>query len=129
MDFHTTKCYKKATRFVTDMGQQMAGIEDREDAFEKKFAHDQEIAFKIEARCCKLLGLWAAAQMGLKAAEADKYAKELVSANLDEPGLDDVRRKLTKDLADKKVAVSAHVLERQIEKCMAEAREQVMKQP
>jgi hypothetical protein len=106
----------------------MAGIDDREDAFEKKYAHDQEIAFKVEARACKLLGLWAAEQMGISGAQADAYAKAVVEANLEESGLDDVRRKVMKDFADKKVSVSEHVFRHHLDKFLAEAKDQIMKQ-
>jgi hypothetical protein len=106
----------------------MAGIDDRKDAFEKKYAHDQELAFKVEARCCKLLGLWAAEQMGIKGDEAAAYAKEVVGANLEEAGFNDVKRKVQKDFAAKNVTVSDHALDRQIEKCLSEAKTQIMEQ-
>ena len=59
-------------------------LEDRKDAFEKKYAHDQELMFKVEARTSKLFGLWVAEQIGLSGPDADTYAKEVVAANLEE---------------------------------------------
>lgn len=104
----------------------MAGIEDRKDAFEKKYAHDQEIQFKVSARTSKLMGLWAAEQMGLKGPEADAYAKQIVMVDLEEAGFDDVKRRIMKDFAEKKVNVSEHVFARELEKKHAEAKTQIM---
>jgi hypothetical protein len=104
----------------------MAGIEDRKDAFENKYAHDQEVQFKVNARASKMMGLWAAEQMGLKGSEADAYAKQIVMVDLEEAGFADVKRRIMKDFADKKVSVSDHVFERELEKKLAEAKTQVM---
>lgn len=72
-----------------------SGINDREKAFEAKFAHDQEFRFKAEARRNKLLGLWAAPLLGK--ADADAYAKEVVASDFEEAGSDDVVRKVKAD--------------------------------
>lgn len=103
----------------------MSSFDNRKDAFESKYAHDQEMIFKAEARCCKLLGLWLAGEMGLAGAHADAYAKEVVGANLDEPGFDDVKRKVMADIKDKGLNISEHMIDRQIEKCFAEAKAQL----
>ena len=71
-------------------------MKDRENAFENKFAHDAEMQFKAEARRNKLLGLWAAELMGNSNAEA--YAREVIKADFEEPGDEDVYRKLAADL-------------------------------
>jgi len=76
-------------------------FDKREDGFEKKFAHDEELRFKATARRNKLLGLWAASVLGKSGAEAEAYAKEVVIADFEEVGDNDVVRKLVKDLADK----------------------------
>jgi hypothetical protein len=76
-------------------------FDKREEGFEKKFAHDEELRFKAMARRDKLLGLWAAGLLGKSGAEADAYAKEVVMADFEEPGDDDVVRKVVKDLAGK----------------------------
>jgi len=79
----------------------MADFKDRENALETKYAHDQEKLFKIEARACKLLGLWAAQEMGLSGDEAADYAGNVIAHNLKEPGLNDVVTKVSADLAAK----------------------------
>ena len=101
-------------------------LEDRKDAFEKKYAHDQELMFRVEARTCKLFGLWAAGQMGLSGTDAETYAKEVVSANLEEAGFDDVKRKVAPDFKAKGLEISNHVLDRQLEEAFEEAKKQLI---
>jgi len=84
----------------------MTTFDKREEGFEKKFAHDEELRFKANARRNKLLGLWAAEKLGLSGPEADAYSKEVVSADFEEAGDSDVFRKVKKDLDDKKAGVS-----------------------
>ena len=76
----------------------MAQLDDRRDAFEKKFAHDEELRFKATARRNKALGLWAAAKLGKSGEEADAYAKSVVMADFEEAGDGDVLRKVAGDL-------------------------------
>jgi hypothetical protein len=76
-------------------------FDKREEGFEKKFAHDEELRFKALARRNKLLGMWAAGVLGKSGPDADAYAKEVVMADLEEAGDEDVVRKLVKDLAGK----------------------------
>ncbi|OUS37697.1 aldolase [Rhodobacterales bacterium 56_14_T64] len=76
----------------------MTTFDDREHAFEAKFAHDEEMRFKAQARCNKILGLWAAAKMGKAGDEADDYAKTLVAADIEDADHEDVVRKVTADL-------------------------------
>ena len=76
----------------------MSTFDDRENAFENKFAHDAEMQFRAEARRNKLLGLWAAGLMGKSAEEAADYAKEVVKADFEEAGHEDVFRKVAGDL-------------------------------
>jgi hypothetical protein len=76
----------------------MTTFNDREKAFENKFAHDEEMQFKAQARGNKLLGLWAAALLGKTGADADAYAMEVVRADHLEAGHEDVYRKLAEDL-------------------------------
>ena len=82
----------------------MTTFDKREEGFEKKFAHDEELRFKASARRNKLLGLWAAELLGKTGPDADAYAKEVVLADFAEPGDDDVLHKVTKDLAPKGVS-------------------------
>jgi hypothetical protein len=104
----------------------MSGMDERKDAAEKKYAHDEEIAFKANARRAKLVGAWAAGQMGLSGADADAYAKSVVMADFEEAGDDDVFRKLRADL-DKagKTDVSDHVIRRTMDEMLATAIEQI----
>ena len=76
----------------------MTTFEDRENAFESKFAHDEEMRFKAEARRNKLLGLWAAELLNKTSEEAEEYAREVVQADFEEAGDEDVYRKLAGDL-------------------------------
>ncbi|MFW2544065.1 DUF1476 domain-containing protein [Primorskyibacter sp. 2E107] len=79
----------------------MSTFDDRESAFENKFAHDEEAKFKAEARCNKLLGLWAAEMLGKSGDDAQAYAKEVIRADFEEAGHEDVVRKVAADLGDK----------------------------
>jgi hypothetical protein len=82
-------------------GPLMTTFDDRENAFENKFAHDSEMQFRAEARRNKLTGLWAAGLMGKSGDDATAYAMEVVSADFEEAGIEDVVRKLVADLAGK----------------------------
>ena len=77
----------------------MTTFDDRENAFEAKFAHDAEMQFKAEARRNKLVGLWAAGLLGKSGDAAAAYAVEIVKSDLEEPGIEDVVRRLVADLA------------------------------
>ncbi len=101
-------------------------LDDRKNAFENKFAHDSEVMFRVEARASKLLGLWLAAEMGMSGSDADTYAKTVVGANLDEPGFDDVKRFVLKDISAKGLNISAHAIDSKLEDCLAEAKKQIM---
>jgi hypothetical protein len=79
----------------------MTTFDDRENAFENKFAHDQEMLFKAEARRNKLMGLWAADILGKTGEDAEAYAKSVVLADFEEAGHEDVMRKLMADLGDR----------------------------
>jgi hypothetical protein len=84
----------------------MAQMDDRRDAFEKKFAHDEELRFKATARRNKALGQWVAAKLGRSGEEADAYAKSVVLADFEEAGDGDVIRKIKGDLDAGGVSVS-----------------------
>ncbi|EIM25961.1 DUF1476 domain-containing protein [Microvirga lotononidis] len=75
----------------------MANLDDRRDAFEKKFAHDEELRFKATARRNKLFGLWAAHQLGKSSADAEEYSKAVILADFQEAGDGDVIRKVRQD--------------------------------
>jgi hypothetical protein len=99
----------------------MASFEDREKGFERKFAHDEELKFKATARRNRLLGLWAAEQMGITGDAAQTYAREVIKADLVEPGKEDVFRKIRSDFDAKGVSQSDHQIRRKMADLMGEA--------
>ena len=101
----------------------MTTFDKREEGFEKKFAHDEELRFKALARRNKLLGLWAAGLLGKMGPDADAYAKEVVMADFEEAGDEDVYRKVAKDLAEK--GVSETQIRTQMHELLAQAVAQV----
>jgi len=101
----------------------MTTFDDRENAFENKYAHDAEMQFKAEARRNKLLGLWAAELMGKSGDDAAEYAKEVVKADFEEAGDEDVYRKVAGDLGAK--ADEATIRSKMLE-LMAVAKDQLM---
>ena len=103
----------------------MTTFDKREEGFEKKFAHDEELRFKANARRNKLLGLWAAEKLGLSGPVADAYAKEVVVADFEEAGDDDVFRKVRKDFDVKSVAQSDQDIRKAMIDLMAQAIEQI----
>ncbi len=103
----------------------MTGLDDRKDAIEAKYAHDEQLDFQTEARCCKLFGLVIAEKIGLSGDEAEKYAMDVVSANLEEPGFEDVFRKVRPDLDAKNIEYTQNWLETTIAESLAEARKQL----
>lgn len=103
----------------------MTNLNDRKDAFENKFAHDEQLKFKATARRNKLLGLWAAEKMGKSAGEADEYAKEVVIADFEEAGDDDVFRKVRRDFDKLGIDQSDHQIRRTMDELMAVAVEQI----
>ncbi|WP_260482273.1 DUF1476 domain-containing protein [Sphingomicrobium flavum] len=100
----------------------MTDFDDRKNAFETKFARDEEMQFKVTARRNKLLGLWAAEKMGLTEVEADAYAKEVIRADFEEAGDEDVIRKLLGDLTAAGVEIDDAAIRQQIEHKDVEAR-------
>lgn len=106
----------------------MATFDDRKKGFENKFQHDQQLDFRTEMRRNKLIGLWAADLMGLTGADAEAYARQVVDADFDEPGPEDVIRKLKADFEANSVEKSDRQIRRRLEECEKEAREQVMRE-
>lgn len=100
-------------------------MDDRESAFENKFAHDEAFRFRVEARACKLFGLWLAGEMGLSASEAEAYAKTVVGANLDEAGFNDVLRAVRPDIEAKGLSLSDDALNARLDSFMDEAKKQL----
>ncbi|ARS25709.1 DUF1476 domain-containing protein [Sphingomonas sp. KC8] len=104
----------------------MTTFDDRERGFETKFAHDQEMAFRVTARRNRLIGAWAAEQMGLTPEETDAYAKAVVQADFEEAGDEDVIRKLLGDLVSAGVDTDEAVIRTALEAKTVEARRQLM---
>ena len=104
----------------------MSTFDDRERAFETKYARDQEMQFKIVARRNKLLGRWAAGLMGLTDAEAESYASDVVRADFEEAGDEDVIRKLIGDLTSAGVDIDDARIREALEHKTVEARRQLM---
>jgi hypothetical protein len=103
----------------------MNTFEDRQKGFERKFALDEELRFKSTARRNKLLGLWAAEKMGLSGDEAQSYAREVIKADLSEPGEDDVFRKIRADFDAKGVDQSDHQIRRAMADLLGQAVNQI----
>lgn len=105
--------------------KKMASFEEREQGFEAKYKHDQDKLFKITARRNKLLGLWAAGQLGLKGTDAEAYAKEVVVADFQKPGAEDVVEKIMGDFKKKGLAIEEHKVRHEMQKYGAEAEAQI----
>jgi len=103
----------------------MTTFDKREEGFEKQFAYDEELKFKANARRNKLLGLWAAEKLGLTGTAADAYSKEVILADFEEAGDEDVFRKLRKDFDAKGVDQSDHQIRRTMQELMAIAVAQI----
>jgi hypothetical protein len=103
----------------------MTNFEDREKGFERKFAHDEELKFRATARRNKLLGMWAAGEMGITGDAAQGYAREVIKADLEQPGEEDVFRKIRKDFDAKGVQQSDHQIRRKMSDLMSEAIAQI----
>ncbi|TDE35084.1 DUF1476 domain-containing protein [Antarcticimicrobium sediminis] len=101
----------------------MTTFNDRENAFENKYAHDEEMQFKAQARANKLLGLWAAALMGKTGDDAAEYAKAVVKSDFEEAGHEDVVRKVSGDLGDKS---SADAVRAKMAELLPQAKAQIM---
>ena len=103
----------------------MSSMDDREKGFERKFVLDEETRFKATARRNKLLGLWAAEKLGKTGAEADAYAREVVVADMQEAGDDDVLRKVKHDFDEAGVAQSNQEIRKTMDELMALAVQQI----
>ncbi|HWK34911.1 DUF1476 domain-containing protein [Sphingomonas sp.] len=104
----------------------MTSFDDRERAFETKFARDEEMAFRVTARRNRLVGQWAAAKMGLTPEETDAYAKAVVQADFEEAGDEDVIRKLVGDLTAANIDIDDAEVRRALEEASVDARRQLM---
>ena len=103
----------------------MSNLDDRRRVFEEKYARDQEFQFKVMARRNKLLGLWAAQQLGKQVQEVDEYTKSVVVSDFAEPGDNDVHRKVMADFEAAGVAMDDNTLRTKMNELMREAMEQM----
>ena len=104
----------------------MTTFDKRKDEAEARFKHDQDLAFKANARRNKLLGLWAAEQMGRVGKSAEEYAKEVVIDDFERAGDDDVLQKVHKDLTAAGIDVSDHRIRKEMDRLMEVARAEVL---
>ena len=103
----------------------MTTFDKREEGFERKFAHDEELRFKATSRRNRLVGLWAAEKLGLTGEEADSYAKSVVRADFEEAGDHDVFRKIHRDFDAKGIEQSDHQIRRTMDEMMGKAVAQI----
>jgi hypothetical protein len=99
----------------------MSTFDKREEGFENKFAHDEELRFKAHARRNKLVGLWAAEKLGLTGEAAESYAANIVTIDLDKPDSDGVFTQVRKDFDEKGVGQSDHQIRRTMTEAMEKA--------
>jgi hypothetical protein len=103
----------------------MTTFDDRERLEETRFKHDQELTFKARNRGNRIFGLWSAEQLGLSGEAADSYAKDVVIADFEAPGDDDIFTKVRADLATKSIEVSDHRLQKHRQECREAALQQI----
>jgi len=106
----------------------MSTFDDREKAFEAKFAHDEALTFKAHARRNRALGIWAAEKLGLNPEETDAYVRTLIEVDLEEAGSEDVYRRLKADFDAKNIDMSEHRLRRTMDELLADAVKSVREQ-
>lgn len=106
----------------------MSTFDEREKAFENKFKRDQDLQFRVNNRRNRLLGQWIAAQLGKAGPDADAYAKEVVMADFEKPGDDDVLQKVLGDLRAAGLPADAGVVRKQMDKLLEDAKHQLMEE-
>jgi hypothetical protein len=115
----------RAAKATSSGEKAVSSFSEREKAFEAKFKNDQELQFKVNNRRNRLLGEWAAEQMGIGGDEAAAYAKTVVAADFDKPGHDDVIEKLMADFTAHGTQVSEHQVRRQADELLTVAMAQI----
>lgn len=103
----------------------MSGYDERKRGMDSKLSHDSELKFKVTNRRNRLLGLWAGGEMGLSGQALDSYAVSVIKSDFEQPGDDDVFRKVMGDLQEHGVAVDATELRRKMAELLFEAERQV----
>ena len=103
----------------------MTTFDEREKGYEQQFAHDEELRFKAIARRNKMLGMWAAEKLGITGAAAEAYSKEVVLAEFEAGGDEDVFRKLSKDFTAKSLGLSDQDIRKAMQELLAQAVQQI----
>jgi len=103
--------------------QSMNKFDEREKSFEKKFAKDQELQFKVAARSSKYLGEWAGPKLGKNENETKNYIQEIIKADMEEAGNEDVFRKIKKDFQLNTISIEDSEIRNQMEKALSRAKE------
>lgn len=103
----------------------MGSFDEREKSFEAKWAHDEELRFRVYSRRNRLLGLWAAGQIGLSGAEADAYAAQIMAAEFEKGGQDAIFGRLRRDFDAHSVKLSDHMIRRQMDDLLDSAKAQI----
>ena len=103
-------------------------FDEREKGYEAKWVHDQEMRFKLYSRRNRMLGAWAAAEAGLKGAEADAFVREVVAAEFDKGGDDAVFAKIRQVFDQNRVALSDHMIRRKMDELLDSARAEIEKE-
>ena len=101
----------------------MSKFEEREKSFEKKFANDQELQFKVSARSNKYLGEWVSSVLKLKNEEKEKYIQEVIKSDMEEAGSEDVFRKVKKDFERELIDIEDKEIRNQMQKALTRAKE------
>jgi len=104
----------------------MGQLDERRASFEAKYQHDQELQFRVQTKASRKMGLWAAAEIGLEDDEAKVFAEQVVDADFDEPGFEDVIRFLEKEFAERRLEISDHRIRAALDQCVEAAKEEVM---
>jgi hypothetical protein len=115
----------RTSGFDAKLERRIMDMNDREKAFENKFAHDEQLKFRATARRNKMLGLWAAEKLGKTGDDADAYAKEVINSDFEEAGDHDVFRKVRKDFDAAGVDQSDHQIRRHMDEMLQKAIEQI----
>ena len=101
----------------------MNKFDEREKSFEKKYAKDEELKFKIEARSNKYLGEWVSSKLGINEAEKQNYIQEIIKADMEEAGQEDVFRKIKKDFQTASLSIEESEIRNEMEKALSRAKE------
>src|SRR5687768_15088218 len=110
---------------TSERGHEMTGFDDRKRQEESRYKHDQELLFKARNRGNKLFGLWVAERLGLSGEAASNYAKDVVMADFEMPGDDDIFVKVQADLSAKSIEISDRILQRQLQESRETAAQQI----